>query len=106
MDDRKASTLPPGGIQECHTFHLDSCLAQLRRNVHALDHIDGGATHIDGATARAKRAAALNDSYGMPAPRQPVRKCAPGNSCTRDQDLKSCHDKPDVDGRSLGTVFV
>src|SRR5215813_7781595 len=40
--------LPPGRVQESHSFHPDSRLAELRRNVHALNHIHSVSTHIDG----------------------------------------------------------
>src|SRR6516162_3118047 len=42
---------PPARIQKSHAFDMDARLAELCGNVHPLDHIDCGATHVYGTAA-------------------------------------------------------
>jgi hypothetical protein len=85
--------LPARCVQERDAVHADSCFAKLSRNVHALDHLDSGAAHIDWAATGTKRAASFDDGYGMTAARQPIRKRAAGDSGAGNQDLQARHDR-------------
>src|SRR3954464_11432977 len=81
----------PCRVEKSHPLDLDSCFTQLRRNVHALDHVDRSASHVDRAAAGTKGATALYDSDLMAVPGQPESKGASSYSRARDQNLKPWH---------------
>ena len=60
--------------------HASARLAEPCGDVHPLGHVDRGTTHIDGATARAKRAIAFHNGHAVTVTRQPIGQCATRNA--------------------------